>query len=285
MKPTLERPAEPAGELYLRTDISPEQIFQAIGRLRREARDEIDRLLQFLDETDDHMEREPDLGFPESHPTPYGGHLGQTRTREGDQSRLSAEHIGGTDDREIDGDDLDASYPEDLRVGRLCDPNEDAEDDGTAEPSLGSVEGPSWGRRRRHGQESWASGNTDDREGDDGCDDREGDELRHGGEATDEDDERGGDEEPSLGWPIEGSQNSALACQDLEEGEPARRPQNRTRVATPMAALAEARRHVSHHVRWRFERAIAGHASNVTLLAGAGISRILPGGELAEVLR
>lgn len=44
MKTTVERPADSAGALYFRTDISPEQIFQAIGRLRKEARDEIDRL-------------------------------------------------------------------------------------------------------------------------------------------------------------------------------------------------------------------------------------------------
>src|SRR3954452_23107226 len=51
-------PAESAGPLYVKTDISPEQIFQAIGRLRREARDEIVRLIQFLDKTDDYVSRE-----------------------------------------------------------------------------------------------------------------------------------------------------------------------------------------------------------------------------------
>ena len=60
MKAPLGSPAESAGALYFRTDISPEEIFQAIGRLRKEARDEIDRLIRFLDETDDHMEREPE---------------------------------------------------------------------------------------------------------------------------------------------------------------------------------------------------------------------------------
>lgn len=43
---------------FLRTDVSPEEIFQAIGRLRKEARDEIDRLLRFLDKTDDFVSRE-----------------------------------------------------------------------------------------------------------------------------------------------------------------------------------------------------------------------------------
>ena len=36
------------------------QIFRAIGRLRMEARDEIDRLIRFLDETDNHVELEPE---------------------------------------------------------------------------------------------------------------------------------------------------------------------------------------------------------------------------------
>jgi hypothetical protein len=54
-------PAEPQGApLYLPTDVTPENLFQAIGRLRREARDEIDRLIRFLDDTDGHMELEPD---------------------------------------------------------------------------------------------------------------------------------------------------------------------------------------------------------------------------------
>ena len=37
---------------------SPEEAFQAIGRLRKEARDEIDRLIRFLDKTDDYVSRE-----------------------------------------------------------------------------------------------------------------------------------------------------------------------------------------------------------------------------------
>jgi len=52
MQTTLERPAATAGDLYFPTDISPEELFQAIGRLRKEAQDEIERLLVFLDETD-----------------------------------------------------------------------------------------------------------------------------------------------------------------------------------------------------------------------------------------
>ena len=46
------------GELYYPTDVTPEQLFQEIGKLRKEARDEIDRLIGFLDKTDDYMFRE-----------------------------------------------------------------------------------------------------------------------------------------------------------------------------------------------------------------------------------
>jgi hypothetical protein len=48
----------PQDSLYLPTDVSPEEVFQAIGRLRKEARDEIDRLIGFLDKTDDYVSRE-----------------------------------------------------------------------------------------------------------------------------------------------------------------------------------------------------------------------------------
>jgi hypothetical protein len=51
-------PEKPQESLYLPADISPEEVFQAIGRLRKEARDEIDRLIRFLDKTDDYVSRE-----------------------------------------------------------------------------------------------------------------------------------------------------------------------------------------------------------------------------------
>ena len=55
---TLERPmfpprAEPADALYRRANISPDQFFQALGRVRREVRDEIERLIDWLDATTD----------------------------------------------------------------------------------------------------------------------------------------------------------------------------------------------------------------------------------------
>jgi hypothetical protein len=42
-----EIPAESAGALFVKTPITPEEIFQSIGRLRKAARDEIDRLVRF----------------------------------------------------------------------------------------------------------------------------------------------------------------------------------------------------------------------------------------------
>lgn len=49
---------KPQDSLYLPTPVTPEEAFHAIGRLRKEARDEIDRLLQFLDKTDNYVSRE-----------------------------------------------------------------------------------------------------------------------------------------------------------------------------------------------------------------------------------
>lgn len=46
-------PSESSGALYRRTDISPEQFFQTLGRARRAARDEIECLIDWLDSTID----------------------------------------------------------------------------------------------------------------------------------------------------------------------------------------------------------------------------------------
>jgi hypothetical protein len=80
--------------LDIKPDASAEEIFRAIGRLRKEARDEIDRLIRFLDESADHIEREPD------------------------------------------GDELDAPYPE--SGVKATNPMEDDEDGADDEPSSGS---------------------------------------------------------------------------------------------------------------------------------------------------
>lgn len=61
----LERPAESAGARYRRTDISSEQFFQTLGRVRRAARDEIERLIDWLDST---IDDGPCDGDPDAEP-------------------------------------------------------------------------------------------------------------------------------------------------------------------------------------------------------------------------
>lgn len=107
MTTTLERPADSAGALYVKTPVTPEEIFRAIGRLRREARDEIDRLIRFLDSTENHM-------------------------------AIDCEPEDEADDAELED----------------CDPGED---DGTAEPALGSLDG-------KLDQTAWAAGGRRDLE-------------------------------------------------------------------------------------------------------------------------
>ena len=168
--------------LYVRTPVTPEEAFQAIGRLRKEARDEIDRLIRFLDESDNHMELEPWLGWPES--TSRGG-----------------QELGGTDDREAEpehdeegADDEPSLGSHELPSGAICylqsaslgeidvegdhDGREPSEDD---EPTLGwnaaidqirndagsmhadEME-PSLGSTATINQEAWAFGMSADRE-------------------------------------------------------------------------------------------------------------------------
>jgi len=47
----------PTGEL-IPSDLTAQDLPVAIGRLRKEARDEINRLIQFLDTTDNYISRE-----------------------------------------------------------------------------------------------------------------------------------------------------------------------------------------------------------------------------------
>ncbi|MGY3691621.1 hypothetical protein ACVIGA_001701 [Bradyrhizobium sp. USDA 3240] len=132
-----------AGELYFRTDISPETVFVAIGQLRKEAPDEIDWLVRFLDKTDDYVCREleadgdaePSLGTQEAFP-------GQGRG-------------GGGDDREPDLGTFDRMinqrHSSRQRIGEErveIDAEQDAADQ---EPSLGSLD-------HNHTQERWAAG-------------------------------------------------------------------------------------------------------------------------------
>ena len=124
----LERPAESAGALYFPTTTTPEELFQAIGRLRREARDEIDRLIRFLDDTDNHMEREQD-----------GDDLDASYPESG--SRMCT-HPGEDDEPSLGSFDGMTDQSKSWRQWNLLEPPEvDAEqDDCDAEPSLGSIE-------------------------------------------------------------------------------------------------------------------------------------------------
>ena len=140
----LDDSAKPVEGLYYPTPVTPEEAFQAIGRLRKEARDEIERLLNFLDDTDNHMEREeavddvacddhelelgegddePSLG---SHVTPSGAvSYSMPVSRNGDLDCEGDEHDGA----EPDEADLEPSIGYDCELAEL--------DKADEEPSLG----------------------------------------------------------------------------------------------------------------------------------------------------
>jgi hypothetical protein len=135
----IESPAESAGALFRRTDISPEVFFQALGRARRLVRDEIERLIDWLDSTidcdqdaavddgpcDEDSDAEPSLG---------------SFDRLSNQLHAWKDRGWGDVDAELD----------------RCDD----------EPALAAPE-----QLPEHSQERWANGVRDDREGD--CDDPE----------------------------------------------------------------------------------------------------------------
>ncbi len=126
-----------AGELYRRTDICPEQFFQTLGRVRRAARDEIERLIDWLDATidtdqDSAVDDEPCDGDPDLEPS-----LGSF-DRMSDQIKAWSTRL---------------TYSE-IEV--------DAElDTADAEPNLGAT-----ATIDEISQERWAQGVRDDREGD-----------------------------------------------------------------------------------------------------------------------
>jgi hypothetical protein len=158
-------PADYACALYIPTDVSPEEVFQAIGRLRKEARDEIDRLIGFLDDTDNHMEREPDLGWPE---------------------RFGQCAAGGTDDREAEPEHDEHGADDEPSLGSHELPSGAVSY--LASVSFGEidVEGEHDGREPCVDGEPSLCGSAD--------------EAGAGGSDQDIEGERF-DDEPSLGWP------------------------------------------------------------------------------------
>jgi hypothetical protein len=104
---TIEQPmfpphAEGDSALYVKTDISPEQFFAAMGRLRAEARDEIERLIAFLDATEPDADTEPSLGWQTGNQWPEGHHQDAVDFH-GDAN--SGDDREAEDEREPDMDD------------------------------------------------------------------------------------------------------------------------------------------------------------------------------------
>lgn len=237
-------PGEAQDALYFLTDISPEVVFQAIGRLRREAQDEIDRLLSFLDETDGDGDLEPLLGAPEtSHfekaPAAVWAR-GSADDREDDADLESTERDDdeeGFDAEPSLGSSLDnngygafyANVPLDLFSLDLEDQHDGAEPDVDGEPALGSLD------RMMNQEKGWRQ--TELSGGDcelDDCDLEENGDLEpsFGGSADEEREQDFSDTEPSLGWTADGV---VAGFDDLED------------AAGPKVAEARRRKRPSLH--------------------------------------
>jgi hypothetical protein len=108
-------PAEAANALYVRTDISPEQMFRAMHRLHKRVADTIDELILVLNELDGDPEAEPALGSVEGPIRGKRKARGQASWTQGDGD--DREGDGCADDREGDelqhgGDEHDGAEPE-----------------------------------------------------------------------------------------------------------------------------------------------------------------------------
>lgn len=179
-------PGEAQDALYRRTDIAPEIFFQALGRVRKEAADEIERLITWLDSTidvdedsaiDDEGCDDPELEFS----------LGSLDRL---SNQIKAWQCRGWGDVDCELDTSDA------------------------EPSLGSI-----AVHELRSQADWAAAGSpsDDREND--TSDLEPSLCGHADEAGACGDDRDlegddSDQEPSLGWTVDGciSNTGANAC-------------------------------------------------------------------------
>jgi hypothetical protein len=128
MPTTAERPAQAAG-IYRRIDISPENFFQALGRVRRDVRDEIERLIEWLDSTidtdqdaavddegcDEDSDREPSFGSFDRmsdqinawQTRPVTADLDAELDRAGSEPSLGAVAFGVSDDQRALGERRD----------------------------------------------------------------------------------------------------------------------------------------------------------------------------------
>ncbi len=145
-------PQEATEASYVRTDISPDALFKAVGKLRREAADEIERLIAFLDEIgpaadlepsgdelDADADSEPSMAAPEQHPDGvwWRRRAGVFRDRDGSQAQWGGR--GNLDDREGDAG-FDDREGDELQHGGESE-REDHELSGDeTEPSLGSFD-------------------------------------------------------------------------------------------------------------------------------------------------
>lgn len=150
-KPFLGAVDEEEPNLYLPTDLTPEELFQALGRLRSEAEEAVERLIALIDALDGDIDAEP-TGDEEPD-------LGSVSSQRGSDQRHWAQGV--------DGEPLHASN-EYHPAPAL---------DWWSDRQLRIPEGS---------QEGWATGNDDDREGAPCDDDREQD---HDGREPDVEDE------------------------------------------------------------------------------------------------
>lgn len=121
MKVRLERPADSAGTLYGKPPITPIEAFQTIGRLRKDARDEIDRLIRFLDESDDHMEREPEDEADDSEAEPSLGSFDRMMDQSESWCQIYSELCFSVDAEQDDADDEDDDPAEESEASGIAD--------------------------------------------------------------------------------------------------------------------------------------------------------------------
>ena len=192
----------PAGEPLVDVPLPPPEqhakVLKALARLRKEAADEVEKLLAFLDETDGDADLEPSLGAPES------------RYFDGRRALIWAR---GSDDLEAtQHDDDENGHDDEPWLGWTptgCHGNDDREEehDGSEpgiddEPALGSFD------RMMNQEKSWRQSSLVagcDSEVDD-CDLEENGDLEpsFGASADQEREQDFSDIEPSLGWTADG---------------------------------------------------------------------------------